>query len=191
MPTLVSDGLIYPLIAISGEALVPANEATKALYHRETKLMWILTGGHELVPLKAGNRESTEFTPTILKANKPKFHSANGFVSSVNQANWGGFSDWRLPSIAELQSLARLTRAELQNYFCPYEYESVVYLWSNSMISVGSERHGVAVNPYDAELKAFGLGDLRHVVSVRDHSGGVPKIRRLNKGDFGATDCPF
>ena len=72
-----------PGYALSGDG--------KTVYDKNTGLTW----------MRGPNTTLT----TPVKTDKKTFSQAQAWVAAVNATNYGGFSDWRLPSIKELYSL--------------------------------------------------------------------------------------
>jgi len=58
--------------------------------------------------------------------------SSQKFISALNAAHWGGFSDWRLPSIAELKTLvdSKRTRPTINIGYFPNTQSS--FYWSST-----------------------------------------------------------
>ena len=58
--------------------------------------------------------------------------SSQKFINALNAAHWGGFSDWRLPSIAELKTLvdSKRTRPAINTGYFPNTQSS--FYWSST-----------------------------------------------------------
>ena len=59
---------------------------------------------------------NTTLTPPV-KSDKKTFSEAQAWVATVNAINYGGFSDWRLPTIKELYSLMNFKGTDLSGRF--------------------------------------------------------------------------
>jgi hypothetical protein len=74
----------------------------KTVYDNVTKLTWM--------------RGPNTTLATPVKADKKTFSQAQAWVPAVNAMSYGGFSDWRLPTIKELYSLMNFNGTDPSGY---------------------------------------------------------------------------
>lgn len=109
---------------------MPANAMNwAAVSDAKSGLMWAVS------PSKSAN------FPNPVKA--MTWHDAQEWVAMVNRLSWGGFCDWRLPTVEELESL--LTRKKAPRLHIREDLfsdiSSVSYIvWTSSLGSGGYER---------------------------------------------------
>jgi len=88
------------------------------------------------------------------------------FIKALNAANWGGFSDWRIPSKEELNTLvdSKGTKRTINTAYFPNTQLSSY--WSS-----GGERVDFGSSP------DYGYGSNRDVSDSKDHGGYVRAVR--------------
>jgi len=94
------------------------------------------------------------------------YESDKKFIKVLNAANWGGFSDWRVPSKEELDTLvdSKGTKRTINTAYFPNTQLSSY--WSS-----GGERVDFGSSP------DYGYGSNRDVSDSKDHGGYVRAVR--------------
>jgi hypothetical protein len=196
MPTLVSPKLLYPLVAISSEGVIARNSVTKALYDPDTKLMWSLRPpgtGNCLLPfdsLSDLRKLDVYKLPDLAPC------SARAYRDYLNINTWAGFSDWRLPDVWEARSLSKFSKHVMMDSDLTLVQCAQAYFWTSQIDSDSQNHTGLVVSGIDGNVKASSLLDAFQVICVREHTGGIPSIRTLNKANRSMfitdrRDCPF
>ncbi len=114
----------YSKLDSNGKQLPNSAKSWMMVRDNETSLIWEIKQKNDGVK-NYGNPNDADNTYTWDE-------SSQKFISALNAAHWGGFSDWRLPSIAELKTLvdSKRTRPAINIGYFPNTQSS--FYWSST-----------------------------------------------------------
>jgi hypothetical protein len=174
----------------------------RTIYDNVTRLTWMQS-------------PDTDLNGTITYADKLTFSQAQALPATLNAASYGGYNDWRLPTIKELYSLINFNGTDVNpngttggtpfidtNYFgFAYGFLSngeriIDSQWATSTRYVSTTMGGnetmFGVNFADGRIKGYpssdAIGKKYHVLCVRGNTSyGINNF--TNNGDGTVTDC--
>lgn len=113
-------------------------------------------------------------------------NNAEGFTEALNARNFGGYSDWRLPSIKELASIADLGRYD-PAIDTSYFNTSTFYddYWSSATYA-SDPGNAWIIDFRNGETRFEEKSDLNYIRAVRGQTTG--SATRINNGDGTVTD---
>ncbi len=148
----------YTKLDVNGKQLPNSTQSWMMVLDNETSLIW------EVKQNKDGINNYDN--PNDADNKYLSYESDKKFIKVLNAANWGGFSDWRVPSKEELDTLvdSKGTKRTINTAYFPNTQ-------SSSYWSSGGERVDFGSSP------DYGYGSNRDVSDSKDHGGYVRAVR--------------
>ena len=111
------------------------------------------------------------------------------YISALNSANFGGYSDWRLPTVRELQHIVDTYGENFQFYTAYFPNTVYYYYWSsNSLAAEYAQNYAWRVGFGNGHVESTEKSGGQYVRAVR--SGMVRQTNEfVNNGDGTVTDA--